>query len=377
MSFPTFQEIVDALQARPLDVAQRYAPGGNVDTGKYWALCPFRQDGTLGSFYVNLSGSHVGRFMDHSSGEHGDMLDLIQKVLGCDRRDALVEARAFLGMDDETPAQRALRARQAKRAKDRAEVDARDAVANRAKKSRNAQAMFLRSCERVVDTPVAGYLSGRAIGIERLGRTPHSLRFHDALPYSHIDKKTGEVIEGKWPAMVSAIYGPAIDGGGAPVFWGVHRTWLARDDDGLWGKAPVPNAKKVYGQLKGGYIRLWSGLGPRGGKGPSLSKAGPGSRVYITEGIEDGLSVAVLKPDARVLVAVTLGNIREMKLPPMISHVTIVADNDPHPEQSRQIDMACSRFAREGRKVDVWRNVYGGKDLNDALVAAMSEDGAA
>ncbi len=377
MSFPTFQEIVDALQARPLDVAQRYAPGGHVDTGKYWALCPWRQDKRIGSFYVNLSGSHAGRFMDHSSGEHGDMLDLIQKVLNLDRRDALTEARAFLGMDEETPTQAALRARQAKRAKDQQEIDAKAAIANKTKKSRNAQGMYLRSDERIIDTPVAKYLSGRAIGIERLGRTPHSIRFHDALPYSHTDKETGEIVEGNWPAMVTAIYGPAIEGGGKPAFWGVHRTWLSRREDGSWGKADVPNPKKSYGQLKGGYIRLWAGIGPRGGKGAPLSKATAGSRVYITEGIEDGLSVAVLKPEARVLVATTLGNIREMLLPASISHVTIVADNDPHPEQSRQIDMACSRFAREGRKVDVWRNEYGGKDLNEALVAAMKEDGAA
>ena len=35
------------------------------------------------------------------------------------------------------------------------------------------------------------------------------------------------------------------------------------------------------------------------------------------------------------------------------------------------LDRAVRVFAEEGRHVRVWRNEYGGKDLNDALVLAM------
>ena len=135
----SFADIVALLQARPEDVARRYAPGGFVNGQQYRARNPGRADKRIGSFWVNVAGPHVGRFNDASTGEHGDMLDLIQLALGCDRRAALAEARAFLGIaDDETEAQRALRQREAQRAREAAEAQAREAEAEKARERRRA-----------------------------------------------------------------------------------------------------------------------------------------------------------------------------------------------------------------------------------------------
>ena len=375
MSFPTLGDICEALNTRTADVAETYAPGGHVDKGKYWALNPGRADSKVGSFYVNLTGNYAGRFMDHASGDQGDMLDLIQLALNCDRPTALAEARQFLGMDAETEDQRQLRLRQQQAAKARRQQAEIDAVAKAKEKQGHAHAMFISAQPKLEGTPVANYLAGRAIGLEDLARQPGAIRYLPKCNYFHTDKETGEYIEGEYPAMISAIYGPAVDGK-SPEFFGVHRTYLAKDEAGNWRKAPVPDPKKVFGRMKAGYIRLWTGTGPRGGKAVPLSRAPEGDHVYITEGIEDGLSMAVIKPDARVLVAISLGNIKEMILPAAIKRITIVADNDDGPEQLRLIEQAIANFTNQGRVVAKWQNRHGGKDLNDALIRAKQQESA-
>lgn len=370
-----FSEIVAALQARALQVAQVYAPGGHVDGGRYWALNPGRGDRRIGSFHVGLQGSFSGRWRDEATGEQGDMLDLIQMALRLDRKGALEEARRFLGLAEETPAQRDLRRRQDARAAEQRAKDAARAEGDAKRKRAQAHSLWLRCHDRLEATPVADYLHRRGVGLERLGRSPGAIRYHPDLRYHHVDPGTGEVFEGSYPAMVTAIYGPHVDGVEA-AFWGVHRTWLARGPDGRWGKAPVPRSKKVFGSLLRGYIRLWSGQGPRGGHGPALSKVGPGAEVYVTEGIEDGLSVVVLKPEAHVVVAVSLGNLREIVLPPNVAKVTLVRDNDPGRLAREQADRAIERWLGEGRSVAQWLNHHGGKDLNDALLAALEAEGA-
>ncbi|MAS44138.1 MAG: hypothetical protein CML43_13585 [Rhodobacteraceae bacterium] len=373
----SFADIVALLQARPEDVARRYAPGGFVNGQQYRARNPGRADKRIGSFWVNVAGPHVGRFNDASTGEHGDMLDLIQLALGCDRRAALAEARAFLGIaDDETEAQRALRQREAQRAREAAETQAREAEAEKARERRRAYARFLDG-KPIENTPAAAYLSGRCVGPGDLGRAPGALRFHPALWYQHTDDETGEVFEGRWPAMVAAIHGPWKPDG-PPAFLGIHRTWIARDPaTGRWTKAPVPKAKKIQGQHRGGYVRLWSGYGPRGGKGAPISQAPEDAAVYIAEGIEDALSAAVLigqRPGVYVICALNLGNMAAVGLPPQLRRVVLIADQDPGEKQRAQIDAAAERFAGEGRTVSVWRNQYGGKDLNDALRMARARE---
>lgn len=376
MQQPSFTEIIAALQARPEDVARSYAPGGGpVDgTGRYWTNNPARDNTSKSSFYVSTCGDYVGRWRDEVLGTHGDMLDLIEMVLGCDRKEALAEAKRFLGMVDETPEARKIRLQQEAKAWQRQETDAADAAVKRAQRGRDAQAMYLASQADLTGTPVAGYLAGRAIGLDRLGRTPNTLRYHPNLHYYYRDKKTGEVIQGDHPAMVAAIYSGWNEDGAPPEFLGVHKTYLQQDEAGNWIKLRVPKAKLLWGNKKHGYIRIWTGTGPRGGKGVSLNKAPPGSRLYIAEGIEDALSMAVLNPSARVAAAIDLGNIQFMRLPPNISEVVIIADNDPDPQQMRPIDQAVAAFEGQGRKVSLWRNEYGGKDLNDALMMARDEE---
>lgn len=370
---PTIQEIAEALKARTLEVAERFAPGGRVDGGRYWAFNPGRTKKKIGSFYVNLTGPYAGRFHDHATGEDGDMLDLIRISISGDARASLIEARAFLGMNDETPAQKRARLAREAEAKARRERAAAEAEAQVKTKRGRAHAMFISAQAELAGTPVAAYLQSRAIGLDVLPRAPGAIRYMPRCKYFETNPETGEFIEDYYPAMITAIYGPARPGRQPPAFYGIHRTYLAQDEAGVWRKAAVASPKKVFGSMKGGFIRLWSGIGPRGGKGAALSKAPMGDHVYITEGIEDGLSMAVIKPEARVLVAISLGNFREVQLPETIRRVTIVADNDEGVQQMRLLDQAHKAFLKQGREVTIWKNTWGGKDLNDAVILAAKQ----
>lgn len=366
----SIEEIKAMLTARAADVAQHYAPpapGSYLEKGGWWTLNPGRADRSVGSFVVWVSGPKMGQFRDFASGDYGDLLDLIRLQLGCSAADALREARGFLGLQADDPAAARRRAEAIERGRKlRAEAMA-QARAEAARRAKQARAIWLSGREGLRGTPVESYLrDGRGIDLAQLGRQPRALRYVPDLFYSHTDRETGEVIEGRWPAMVALV----VNGRGEAV--AVHRTWLAQARGGGWGKAPVPAAKKVLGDYAGASIHIWSGLGPRGGKGGPLSRAAPGSRVYLTEGIEDALSVVALMPGARVLAAISLSNLGQVVLPDAIGAVTIVADRDPGKEAREALERAVQAHGAAGREVRLWQNAHGGKDLNDALCAARS-----
>ncbi|MEO0681132.1 MAG: hypothetical protein AAF192_12035, partial [Pseudomonadota bacterium] len=72
----------------------------------------------------------------------------------------------------------------------------------------------------------------------------------------------------------------------------------------------------------------------------------------------------------------SLANLCGVRLPPNIRDVTLVADReseDPRAaeQQLKLLDKAEAAMAAEGRLVRTWRNEWGGKDANDALMAAQ------
>ncbi|MFT6668679.1 MAG: hypothetical protein ACJAVZ_000125 [Afipia broomeae] len=135
----------------------------------------------------------------------------------------------------------------------------------------------------------------------------------------------------------------------------------------------MPKAKKVLGDYWTSSIHIWKGIGPRGGKPGSLRDVKPGAHVFIAEGIEDALSAVVLKPEARVLAAISLSNLGHVVLPEAVSNVTLIADLDDNKTARDELDRAIASHQAAGRTVRVFQNRWGGKDLNDALRAASTE----
>ncbi|QPM89141.1 DUF7146 domain-containing protein [Pseudooceanicola algae] len=365
----SLDEIKHMLIARLEDVVARYAPpahGSYRAHGKFFTLNPGRADRHVGSFCVTMQGASRGRWNDYAVGDvpgqgFGDVLDLIALSLGCSTTDAIREARGFLGLQTasaEDVARHRAAAERSRRLQAEAAAKEKAARANRAKAAR---AIWHSGQARLRDTPVDHYLRGRSIDLSRLGRQPGVLRYVPDCRYQHMDRESGEIIEGRHPAMVAAV----TDRQGRTV--ACHRTYLGIGPDG-WGKAAVPQAKKVLGDYAGAYVPLWKGMGPRGGKPPALHEAEPGQHVFIAEGIEDALSAVLLLDGLpRVIAAISLSNLGQVALPPTVSRVTLIADQDEGEQARAALDLAIAQHRRAGREVRLWRNEWGGKDLNDAL----------
>ncbi|MES2667912.1 MAG: toprim domain-containing protein [Pseudomonadota bacterium] len=368
----TIDQIKDLLLAQIGEVAQRYAPpasGSYTDGHLYFTLNPGRADRSVGSFCIHLTGPKAGRWYDYASDPRGgDLLDLIGMSLQLSASDAIREARAFLGLQHETPELVRARAEAAERARaNRAEAERRTRDDKR-RKAKQAQAIWLSAEARIAGTPVEHYLKGRGIDLRALGHQPGALRYLAECFYTHTDAETGEVTEARLPAMVAAI----ANGKGDTI--ALHRTYLAIGPGGIWTKARLPAPKKVLGDFRGGRISLSSGTGARGGKAGSLNACPPGTRVYIAEGIETALSAVVLRPEARVLAAVSLGNMGQVELPANVAEVVIIADADEgNPQAAAAFKAAIAAHVAKGRTVRVWRSDVPGEDFNDALQRVLRE----
>lgn len=378
----SLEQIKDMLTAQADSVAQRYAPpasGSYTDKGVYFTLNPGRADRSVGSFCIRVSGPKAGRWNDYANGTHGDLIDLIALSLGLSASDAIREARAFLGLEHETPELRRARDAAAAAQKARRQDEERRQKDEAARRRKRAEALWLSAQDQIAGTPVELYLRGRGIDLRALGHQPRAIRYHAACRFFHRedDPETGEVFEVNLPlpAMVTAI----VDGSGALM--AAHRTYLGLRPDGRWGKAEIANPrngailppKKVYGDFKGGCIRLGNGIGPRGGYAGRLADCPPGTRVYIAEGIETALSARVLRPEARVLAAVSLANMGQIVLPANVAEVVLITDRDDHPQAVAQLERAIAAHAAQGRLVMTWASDRPGEDLNDALMRVRNE----
>lgn len=375
--------IKDRLLAQLDGVIDRYTHRSHDSyrdhQGREWRLNPGRPDRHVGSFHIATRGPKAGMWFDHATGEGGDVIDLIRLSLSLNLKGALAEARAFLGLATESPELRRAREQAAAAARARRQAAEQAEAARLLKRQKAAQALWLSAQERIAGTPVEAYLRGRGIDLSALGRQPRALRYHPACAFhgqetvEEIDAETGEVrpvTRNLPPVPLPAMLAAITDARGAHV--ATHRTYLGIAPDGVWRKVRGAAAKKVLGSFAGAAIRLWSGAGPKGGKGPPLSHCPPGTRLYIAEGIETALSVVVLRPEARVLAAVSLSNMGGLALPANVAEVVLVADGDEGAEAQAALARAVAAHARAGRLVRLVA-APPGQDLNDRLQAAQAQ----
>ena len=98
----------EELSARVLDVCRAYLSNGRR-CGRYWTVGDVHNS-RGGSMFVRLTGpSHgrgaAGHWADMATGQHGDLVDLLQLALGLPSLgDALDEARRFLSLPRPKPA---------------------------------------------------------------------------------------------------------------------------------------------------------------------------------------------------------------------------------------------------------------------------------
>lgn len=354
-------DISRMLAERIDDLVPRLLPGA-VRDGHEWRCGGI--DGSVGrSMGINRSALR-GVWQDFAS-DHlkGDALDLVAHTLfGGNKGEAVKWAKSWLGIDGLDPARlKTVQAESRKRAGD----EEKKAQEKYERNKRMAKAIWLGGKADLIGTPVDLYMLGRGIGLSDLARVPGSLRYVPSLEYPPLMNEG--VIE-NYAAMVALIQ----NGKGEQI--AVHRTFLHQPFPGVWKKAPVKDPKLTLGSYRGGFISL-----SRGASDLPIGKAPKGDKVILCEGIEDGLTLALVRPAFRVLACISVGNFCSIELPDAIEEVILARDNDPEtivgddgtvrPHPARvAVQKAIDRFIDQGRRVRDAASPHG-KDFNAALMA--------
>lgn len=182
----------------------------------------------------------------------------------------------------------------------------------------------------ITGTAADAYLRSRGITTE----PPNTLRFaHLRYPQE----------QGRRPALIAAVCAPNGD------LTGIQRTFL----DGSGRKADVPEVKLSLGRVAGGAIQL----------GP------PVASLVVTEGLEDGLTLAQALGRS-VWVSAGTSMLPRMELAEITRAVVIGADGDAPGETAA--NKAAHAFAAAGRKVRIMRPASGYKDFNAELMGKRS-----
>lgn len=266
-------------------VCREYLSNGRR-SGNHWIVGDVRNSPGR-SMHVRLGANAkgpAGKWTDEQSGEHGDLLDVIEASCGLTEfREVADEARRFLAMPPpQLPTHRAQR----QPAAARGSPDA-------------ARRLFAMS-KPVAGTLAERYLAGRGILLARRERT---LRFHPGCYYR--DLATGDTLT--LPALIAAA--TDLDG----RITGLQRTWL---DQGGSGKAPVADPRRSLGQLLGNGI--WLGLEP--GIPIPVMAAG--------EGLETMASLRTVMPSLPMAAATSANHLAGLSFPPGCRRLYIAADAD-------------------------------------------------
>jgi hypothetical protein len=342
---------IDALVPELLPLGKRH--------GSEWVEASSARGGLGDSLSVKMMGARAGIWGHFATGQRGDLLDLIAYVrCGGDKSAAIRWAKDWLGhgvagggIADPAALARARKARER-----REQTEASD----RARRSAHAAAMWLSAPKVKPDDVVDRYLAGRGIGLLQLGLVPGCL--HAGQRIHHPDGSD-------WPAMLACV----LDPDGKQV--ATHRTWLTEDGRKAPVDADLPPAKRrakmVLGSYQGGYIPLWKGEHRQ-----TLRALPEGVPVYVSEGIEDGLSAARLLPKARIIAAISLSNMLGLWLPPQVRDVVFIGQNDKaDSEAARFFARAVQAHADKGRTVRVALPPAGIKDFNDWVRMADANKG--
>ncbi len=351
--------IKQALVQRLPELLRALGLHGRTSGGVMHPRNPVRDDRRPGSFVIWMRNGAWREYSPKAAGS-GDVIDLIAYVhrRPKDRKFALRWAREWLGWRDEPRRGGRRRDKPLPRKRRRwtleelrrhgQPAEEQEDAQELARLRRRAHAWWL-AAGPLKGSAAEAYLRCRGIDIYRLARVPGALRCHARLAH----KGTGTA----WPCMMALMQGPD----GAP--WGVHRTYLAADGR---GKAPVEPVKMMWPRgLKGAAIRL-----VRGGSGLPLAQAAQkevAGVLCLTEGIEDGLTIALAQPEWRVWAVGSVQNFAHQR-PPMaaVSKIVIAADNDGDNDAAAQVvSQAVGALRRAGYAVSVVRPPAEFKDFNE------------
>lgn len=362
---PKLEDIRPELLKSMHLLARDLAPGGTERGGYYFPRNPMRADRHPGSLWIRVSGTGTGAWQDHAvMSKPSDVLSLVHYMAcngnpdgtGGDWRATRKWCLDWLGWNDASKPRLNEAERERRRAHDAQlrEVQQKQRKKDQAEKAKKAFGWWLRASDDLTGTPVWAYFRARGVDLAAFEHQPGALRY---LPKAEHISDVGEITE--WPCLMSAMSAP--DGKVSAV----HRTWLAEDGS---GKAPVDKPKKMWPGFGGCMIRLAKGEGNHSPE--EAARKGLSAPLLVTEGQEDGLSIALLKPDLRIWAAGTVSNMGNVPDLPCISRLIIAADNDEKVQAKADFENSLGklkrRFGARGCPVSVVR-AFHGKDANDQL----------
>ncbi len=358
------REIAELINDQAESLARELLPNG-YKAGNKWMASGIADTGRSASLYVHLSGPAIGHWRDMGNcpaGEDkGDMLDLIRLTRGLDARGAIEEAKRRLGIHDEWSPGEARRPDPAEQARRAAAAQERHAAREaalaeeRAAKARGAVHLYLKGAA-VAGTPAEAYLTGRGLHCGISGKWPGALRFHSEVWFGPERVKL--------PAMLAPIYCAA----GRQI--GTHRTFLQRCPRRGWTKIDSASAKMVLGNMWGGFVPINKGAG-----GKAMAAMAEGEPVYITEGIEDALVVRMMRPEARIVAAISLANMGGIVLPAAARRLVLVCDRDDKVEAQDALARSIAQQQARGLQVELVLPPEPYKDMNDWLKGFLAGGG--
>ena len=330
---PGIAEVAEMLASKAEAFCRDHLRGG-VKQGPRWMAGDVHGN-PGGRLSVLLSGAKAGRWKDFAADLQGDLIDLLCHNKGLSKGEAFVEAKRWLGISEKTG--RESIARHAEVREER-RLDRAKAVTEDDQKKQHYITVLRRQAHTAENTVVHAYLRGRGITLA----PPPALTLlplHDHKPSDR-----------QYPCMLSMVYAPRMEDGSVEPTWrvvAIHRTWLvadaleARFAEGkfvlqshvldLKADAAVrrlkfqhgghDTGKMAFGPMKGGFIPLTKSLR---------------STLAITEGIENGLSVAQAKPEWSVWAAYSSSNFSNLLIPPAVTRLVLCGDSDSKPGKDAQ-----------------------------------------
>lgn len=320
----------------------------------WFVVNPFRPGAKADQMAVRVKGPAAGQFIDFVSGEKGDAIQLVAYGLeGATGREAQARAvewafdRYGLGSIDASQRERIAIEAKARRSAAEAQAE-RDLEAARTR----ARKTFFSAAEGIRGTPVETYLESRGIRLADLPALPPAFRFMAQAEYWM------EPSRPRFPALISAM----VDWQGR--LGACHWTFLRPDGS---GKADVEKAKLMYPATNGLVIRIANGAG-----GLSPEKAAEAKQAglcALLEGIEDGLTLAMERPDLRIWAAGSLPGLLTVPDHAAVSGWLGFRDNDWGKPQAAALYERAMRRLKLTRKPVETVSIPGdwGKDINDAI----------
>ena len=293
-------ELASRLGRNAEAVCRHYLSSGHR-AGRYWVVGDV-QNRPGRSMFVRLTGPEsgkgaAGKWTDASTGEHGDLLDVIRETLGLiDFKDVADEARRFLALPHPEPE------------RTRTPTGRTSSIAVG---SPEASRRLFAMSQPIGGTLAEIYLNGRAI-TSLFGTA--ALRYHPRCYYKADEHSPTEI----WPAIVASV--TDLHG----IQTGAHRTWLAPDGS---GKAPVESPRRAMGDLLGHGVRF--------GVAGEVLAAG--------EGIETVLSPRQVLPHMPMMAALSAAHLAAILFPATLRRLYVLRDRDPAGDDARDSLVARAR----------------------------------